>query len=89
MIEQFQLAPAPWHHPELPRGRRARAAGAGVPARLSGSRLCLGRLLDHFAKAENGGYRCVAPNLRGFERSSAPADVGAYRPSTWCRTSRR
>ena len=23
---------------------------------------------------------CVAPNLRGFERSSAPADVEAYRP---------
>ncbi len=25
-------------------------------------------------------YRCVAPNLRGFERSSAPAGVDAYRP---------
>jgi len=36
-------------------------------------------LLDHFAQAQNGGYRCVAPNLRGFERSSAPADVAAYR----------
>ena len=24
-------------------------------------------------------YRCVAPNLRGFERSSAPAEVEAYR----------
>jgi epoxide hydrolase 4 len=36
-------------------------------------------LLEHFAKPENGGYRCVAPNLRGFERSSAPADVAAYR----------
>ena len=37
-------------------------------------------LLEHFAKPENGGYRCIAPNLRGFERSSAPADVAAYRP---------
>ncbi len=37
-------------------------------------------LLTHFAKPENGGYRCVAPNLRGFEQSSAPADVSAYRP---------
>ena len=37
-------------------------------------------LLAHFARAENGGYRCVAPNLRGFERSSAPLDVNAYRP---------
>lgn len=37
-------------------------------------------LLIHFAKPENGGYRCVAPNLRGFEQSSAPTDVSAYRP---------
>lgn len=36
-------------------------------------------LLEHFARPENGGYRCVAPNLRGYERSSAPADVAAYR----------
>lgn len=36
-------------------------------------------LLEHFAQPENGGYRCVAPNLRGFERSSAPAEVTAYR----------
>ncbi|MES2361985.1 MAG: alpha/beta hydrolase [Pseudomonadota bacterium] len=37
-------------------------------------------LLEHFAKPENGGFRCIAPNLRGFELSSAPADVAAYRP---------
>jgi pimeloyl-ACP methyl ester carboxylesterase len=37
-------------------------------------------LLEYFAQACNGGYRCVAPNLRGFEHSSAPADVHAYRP---------
>ncbi len=37
-------------------------------------------LLEHFARPEHGGYRCVAPNLRGFENSSAPADVKAYRP---------
>ena len=36
-------------------------------------------LLLHFAKQENGGYRCIAPNLRGFEQSSAPVDVSAYR----------
>ena len=35
-------------------------------------------LLAHFAQPENGGYRCVAPNLRGYERSSSPTDVGAY-----------
>lgn len=37
-------------------------------------------LLEHFAKPENGGYRCIAPNLRGFELSSAPTDTKAYRP---------
>jgi len=36
-------------------------------------------LLEHFARPENGGYRCVAPNLRGYEQSSAPVDVAAYR----------
>jgi epoxide hydrolase 4 len=37
-------------------------------------------LLEHFAQPANGGYRCVAPNLRGYEESSQPADVAAYRP---------
>lgn len=37
-------------------------------------------LLEHFSQPEHGGYRCVAPNLRGFEASSAPAEVSAYRP---------
>jgi len=32
-------------------------------------------LLAHFSER----YRCVAPNLRGYERSSAPEDVEAYR----------
>ena len=32
-------------------------------------------LLEHFSAR----YRCVAPNLRGYERSSAPVDVEAYR----------
>ena len=32
-------------------------------------------LLAHFADR----YRCVAPNLRGYERSSSPADAAAYR----------
>jgi pimeloyl-ACP methyl ester carboxylesterase len=36
-------------------------------------------LLLHFAAPQNGGYRCVAPNLRGYERSSQPAEVSAYR----------
>jgi epoxide hydrolase 4 len=37
-------------------------------------------LLEHFSRPEHGGYRCVAPNLRGYERSSQPQDVKAYRP---------
>ena len=37
-------------------------------------------LLEHFAQPEHGGCRCIAPNLRGFERSSQPAEVSAYRP---------
>jgi pimeloyl-ACP methyl ester carboxylesterase len=36
-------------------------------------------LLAHFARAENGGYFCIAPNLRGFENSSAPTEAAAYR----------
>ena len=36
-------------------------------------------MLLHFSKPEQGGYRCVAPNLRGFEKSSQPTDVSAYR----------
>jgi pimeloyl-ACP methyl ester carboxylesterase len=36
-------------------------------------------LLAHFADPAHGGYRCVAPNLRGYEASSQPLDVGAYR----------
>ena len=36
-------------------------------------------LLQHFAQPVHGGHRCVAPNLRGYEHSSAPADVASYR----------
>ena len=36
--------------------------------------------LDYFSRPEHGGYRCIAPNLRGFEQSSAPTDVASYRP---------
>ncbi|HET7792403.1 MAG TPA: alpha/beta fold hydrolase [Rhizobacter sp.] len=32
-------------------------------------------MLAHFGQR----YRCIAPNLRGYEQSSAPADVQAYR----------
>ena len=36
-------------------------------------------LLEYFAQPEHGGYRCLAPNLRGFEQSSSPPEVEAYR----------
>ncbi len=37
-------------------------------------------LLEHFSQPAHGGYRCVAPYLRGFGASSSPAEVAAYRP---------
>ena len=36
-------------------------------------------LMLHFARPENGGYRCVAPYLRGFGASTSPSEVEAYR----------
>ena len=36
-------------------------------------------MLLHFSRPENGGYHCVAPDLRGYAGSSAPAEVAAYR----------
>ncbi|MFN7855990.1 MAG: alpha/beta fold hydrolase [Acidovorax sp.] len=36
-------------------------------------------LLLAFSRPENGGYRCVAPYLRGFGPSSSPAEVTASR----------
>ena len=33
------------------------------------------RMLEHFSDR----YRCIAPNLRGFERSSSPQEIEAYR----------
>ena len=37
-------------------------------------------LLAHFADPAHGGYRCVAPFLRGYAPSSAPAAEADYRP---------
>jgi pimeloyl-ACP methyl ester carboxylesterase len=79
MIERFQQT--------LPHGitLSCRAAGErGRPALvfLHGfpeAAFVWDELLEHFARPENGGYRCVAPNLRGYEQSSQPADVKAYR----------
>ena len=71
----------------LPHGIRLSCRMAGDPGRpvlmfLHGfpeAAFVWDGLLEHFAQPENGGYLCIAPNLRGFEQSSAPADPKAYR----------
>ena len=73
---------------ELPHGITLSCRSAGVRGRpvlmfLHGfpeAAFVWDGLLDHFSKPENGGFRCVAPNLRGFEQSSAPPEPAAYRP---------
>jgi len=75
MIETFAVA--------LPHGitlscRAAGAADAPLLFFLHGfpeAAFVWDEMLLHFADR----YRCVAPNLRGFEQSSAPAEVEAYR----------
>ena len=79
MIEQRSIA--------LPHGitlacRSAGQAGRPVLVFLHGfpeAAFVWDGLLEHFAQPENGGYHCIAPNLRGFAGSSAPTDVAAYR----------
>jgi len=79
MIERFRQA--------LPHGitLSCRAAGErGRPALvfLHGfpeAAFIWDELLEHFARPDNGGYRCVAPNLRGYERSTQPVETKAYR----------
>jgi len=79
MIETFQQT--------LPHGITLSCRASGQPDRpvllfLHGfpeAAFVWDELLLHFARPENGGYRCVAPNLRGFEHSSAPTEVQAYR----------
>jgi pimeloyl-ACP methyl ester carboxylesterase len=75
MIETFRA--------ELPHGIALSCRAAGAPDApllvfLHGfpeAAFVWDALLSHFG----GRYRCVAPNLRGYERSSAPAEVEAYR----------
>lgn len=73
---------------ELPHGialscRSAGARGRPVLMFLHGfpeAAFAWDELLEHFVAPEHGGFRCVAPNLRGYERSSSPAEVAAYHP---------
>jgi pimeloyl-ACP methyl ester carboxylesterase len=79
MIETFQQT--------LPHGITLSCRATGEPGRpvlmfLHGfpeAAFVWDALLEHFALPEHGGYRCIAPNLRGYEQSSAPQDVKAYR----------
>lgn len=80
MIETFQRT--------LPNGITLSCRASGTPGRpvmlfLHGfpeGAFIWDELLEHFAQPVHGGYRCVAPNLRGFEQSSAPPAVEDYRP---------
>lgn len=79
MIETF-LQPLP--HGITLSCRAAGAQGRPVLMFLHGfpqAAFVWDELLLHFSRPEHGGYRCLAPNLRGYENSSAPADVAAYR----------
>lgn len=79
-IERFDLT--------LPHGITLACRAAGEPGRplmlfLHGfpqGAFVWDDLLRHFSQPGHGGYRCIAPNLRGYAGSSAPADVQAYRP---------
>lgn len=75
MIDRFQA--------RLPNGihlscRAAGPVGAPLLVFLHGfpeAAFVWDELLEHFGQR----YRCVAPNLRGFEQSSAPTEPEAYR----------
>jgi pimeloyl-ACP methyl ester carboxylesterase len=79
MIETFARA--------LPNGTTLSCRAAGAPGRplmvfLHGfpeAAFIWDELLEYFSSPEHGGYRCLAPNLRGFEKSSSPTEVSAYR----------
>lgn len=73
---------------ELPHGIRLSCRGAGARGRpvlvfLHGfpeAAFVWDGLLAHFAQPAHGSFRCVAPNLRGYEDSSQPPEAEAYRP---------
>ena len=79
MIEKFQQA--------LPNGITLSCRASGERGRpvlmfLHGfpeAAFVWDELLEHFARPENGGFRCIAPNLRGYEKSTQPIDVKQYR----------
>jgi pimeloyl-ACP methyl ester carboxylesterase len=69
---------------DLPHGVRLSCRGAGAPDAARRIVLLHGFpeaafVWDSLMLELGSRARCVAPNLRGYERSSAPADVQAYR----------
>lgn len=72
---------------QLPNGTTLSCRAAGAPGRplmvfLHGfpeAAFIWDALLEYFSAPAHGGYRCIAPNLRGFEKSSSPTEVAAYR----------
>lgn len=72
---------------ELPHGIALNCRLAGTPGRplmlfLHGfpeAAFVWDDLMHHFSQDAQGGYFCVAPYLRGYAGSSAPAEVSAYR----------
>jgi len=79
MIETFQQ---PLPHGITLSCRAAGARGRPVLMFLHGfpqAAFVWDELLLHFSRPEHGGYRCIAPNLRGYEDSSAPAEAKDYR----------
>ncbi|MET1116761.1 MAG: alpha/beta hydrolase, partial [Comamonas sp.] len=70
----------------LPHGITLRCRTAGTPGQpvllfLHGfpeGAFIWDALLAHFCAPENGGFRCVAPDLRGYGDSSSPPEVAAY-----------
>ncbi len=72
---------------DLPHGIRLALRLAGEPGRpalvfLHGfpeAAFVWDRLMVHFSDPAHGGHFCIAPNLRGYAGSSAPADAQAYR----------
>jgi len=72
---------------QLPNGLKMSCRTSGQPDRpvlmfLHGfpeAAFAWDQLLEHFSQPENGGYFCVAPNMRGYADTDAPAETSQYR----------
>jgi len=51
---------------------------SGIPVILVHGNLSTGRFFEHVMLAAPTGYRLIAPDMRGFGRTGAPADINAY-----------